>query len=394
MSRPIDASLPGFLGNGETNSTVTDNQNETVYHLSSPSVSSAAVPGVALDIASTTNSVLAPCEAQTHETNEAALYFGPNMATGREFASVDPRDGGPISEIQEIMGQFDNNDMTLKVQAHESPRLSPEFPSLNLSTNHPPRKSSLKPFRAASVHSESSSLLLPGSASVNDISEVQRKMVEVTMNDQRSIQVSGHATRLNSGDINNIPHSSPASASSQKPHPPEPESAPGLSFDFHRFLEQLRHRTADPVAKFLRSFLVEFGKKQWMPHEQAKIIGDFLAFIANKMALCEIWRELSDAEFDNAKEGMEKLVMNRLYSQTFSPAIPNPTSVPRAKNKGTILDRSVGRGRTGQHQEDIERDEILSQKVRIYGWVREEHLDILHVGDGGKRFLALAQQGM
>jgi hypothetical protein len=131
-----------------------------------------------------------------------------------------------------------------------------------------------------------------------------------------------------------------------------------------------------------------------MPHEQAKIIGDFLAFIANKMALCEIWRELSDVEFDNAKEGMEKLVMNRLYSQTFSPAIPNPTSVPRDRNKGTKLDRSVGWGRTGQHQEDIERDEILSQKVRIYGWVREDHLDILHVGDGGKRFLALAQQGM
>jgi Rab5 GDP/GTP exchange factor len=27
----------------------------------------------------------------------------------------------------------------------------------------------------------------------------------------------------------------------------------------------------------------------------------------------EIWRNVSDAEFDNALEGMEKLVMNRLY---------------------------------------------------------------------------------
>ena len=27
----------------------------------------------------------------------------------------------------------------------------------------------------------------------------------------------------------------------------------------------------------------------------------------------EVWRNASDAEFDNAMEGMEKLVMNRLY---------------------------------------------------------------------------------
>ncbi len=27
----------------------------------------------------------------------------------------------------------------------------------------------------------------------------------------------------------------------------------------------------------------------------------------------ELWRNVSEAEFENAKEGMEKLVMNRLY---------------------------------------------------------------------------------
>jgi len=36
----------------------------------------------------------------------------------------------------------------------------------------------------------------------------------------------------------------------------------------------------------------------------------------------------------------------------------------------------------------------LSQKVGIYGWIKEEHLDIPPVGDSGKRFLVLAQQGM
>ena len=186
-------------------------------------------------------------------------------------------------------------------------------------------------------------------------------------------------------------HRSPdsASISSQTaPAPPEPDPEPTLPFDFHRFLEQLRHRTADPVAKFLRSFLLEFSKKQWQVHEQVKIISDFLTFIAGKMSQCDVWRHLSDAEFDNAKEGMEKLVMNRLYAQTFSPEIPPPDTSPiKARRKDT-----AGPGRKGQHQEDVERDEVLAQKVRIYGWIKEEHLDMQPFGDKGRKFLNLAQQ--
>ncbi len=186
-------------------------------------------------------------------------------------------------------------------------------------------------------------------------------------------------------------------ASIFQPPPPSPDPEPALPFDFHRFLEQLRHRTADPVARFLRSFLNEFGKKQWMVHEQVKIISDFLEFISKKMAQCEVWRTVSDAEFDNAREGMEKLVMNRLYSQTFSPVIPSPVGNPR--KTGTKSGRSAadmanphGPGRRGQHQEDVERDEVIAQKMRIYGWISEEHLDIKPINEKGRNFLAMAQR--
>ena len=78
---------------------------------------------------------------------------------------------------------------------------------------------------------------------------------------------------------------------------------------------------------------------------------------------------------------------------SFSPAIPPPQPIPGAKPRRRGADRPMGPGRRGQHQEDVERDDILAQKVSIYGWVKEEHLDIPPVGDSGKRFLILAQQG-
>jgi len=182
-----------------------------------------------------------------------------------------------------------------------------------------------------------------------------------------------------------------------QPPPPSPDPEPPAVFDFHKFLEQLRHRTADPVARYLRSFLQEFVKKQWAVHEQVKIIGDFLEFITKKMAQCEVWASLNDDEFDNAREGMEKLVMNRLYSQTFSPAIPAATTsnTPRKGRNGRLAaDASPsGAGRRGQHEEDVERDAVIAQKMRIYGWIKTEHLDMQPVtGEKPQKFLKMAQQ--
>ena len=286
------------------------------------------------------------------------------------------------SEIQNIMDQFSEEGHAAGQDEIMSPRLVVGGPFLSNSVQHPPRKSSLDPLRQPGLN-------------VNQGMQDLRIAPDAPTNHQVQGE-NDHAfasSKMDEGGQSNssLPLSPP---SLFRPPPPEPEPEPDLPFDFHRFLEQLRHRTADPVAKFLRSFLQEFGKKQWMVHEQVKIIGDFLAFITNKMAQCEVWREVSDAEFDNAREGMEKLVMNRLYTQTFSPAIPSPQPIPGSRPKRKGGERPMGPGRRGQHQEDVERDEVLAQKVSIYGWVREGHLDIPPVSDSGKKFLILAQQGM
>lgn len=403
MSCSIDSSdipVTDILGNIEDRSAITGDQSASASQAplresrtdtpSFPPPSSAATSTVNSDFAFNASSLSTPYEGRSYETGSGILSSATKVASKSRTASEAARDGGPVSELQNIMGQFDNNDMRVKAEDNGSEGHTIQVPFPGASITYPPRKSSLEPSQSSSDHLGSKSL----SSSVTDASQIPKTWVAGTAKDQNPTQDRGSIKTFRSSDDNITSHPLPGSASARKALPPEPDSEPDSSFDFHRFLEQLRHRTADPVAKFLRSFLVEFGKKQWMAHEQGKIIGDFLAFIANKMALCEIWRGLSDVEFDNAKEGMEKLVMNRLYAQTFSPAIPLSVSAPTAKNKQKILDKSLGRGRTGQHQEDIERDEVLDQKVRIYGWVREEHLDILPVGDNGQRFLALAQKGM
>ncbi|KAL3420679.1 guanine nucleotide exchange factor vps9 [Phlyctema vagabunda] len=332
--------------------------------------------------------------AQLHTRKEESTERSPTRSDAgfddKHSASEDEREVGSRAEIQSIMEQFSEEGSGPGHEEVMSPRLEFANPLLGSPMQHPPRKSSLEPLNASMaspVHSLQDLRISTSDAQKSlprDPSDIG-PAVPPKPGSIRSFGLRGPEDKLPSVDTPNTP-------SLHRPPPPEPEPEPDLPFDFHRFLEQLRHRTADPVAKFLRSFLQEFGKKQWMVHEQVKIIGDFLAFITNKMGQCEVWREVSDAEFDNAREGMEKLVMNRLYTQTFSPAIPAPQPIPGPKPKRKGAERPMGPGRRGQHQEDVERDDILAQKVSIYGWIKEEHLDISPVGESGKRFLILAQQ--
>ncbi|KAF4537248.1 Vacuolar sorting protein 9 [Lasiodiplodia theobromae] len=312
--------------------------------------------------------------AAFNEKDDAAAFGERDDAAGNTTSTGATEDSR--SEIQSIMDQFGEGGEGPGMDEIMSPRLEKTNPTFGQPQAFPPRRSSLLPPEANPSHVQQNLEAPP-------LSPVIQSPLPPGISSN---------TSLPSPATDQAPIPSPAPShphSIYKPPPPEPDPEPDLPFDFHRFLEQLRHRTADPVAKFLRSFLYEFGKKQWMVHEQVKIISDFLEFISKKMAQCEVWRTVSDAEFDNAREGMEKLVMNRLYSQTFSPAIPPPEPMfGKGRRRGT----PAGPGRRGQHQEDVERDEVLAQKIRIYSWVSEEHLDIKPVNDKGMKFLKLAQQ--
>ena len=311
--------------------------------------------------------------APADEYSEKSIETDPETLRGPRPPTEN--DNESALEIQSIMDQFDDESMAPTKEQIMSPRH--EISSPLASPGHfPPRKSSLEPVMSRDMDAIAQSPV--ASTSTSEKTMPMSPPPVPPKNDTDPFQ----SSNLQSSMPPTLPHQLP----------PEPD--PDAPFDFHRFLEQLRHKSADPVAKFLRSFLTEFGKKQWMVHEQVKIIGDFLVFITSKMALCDVWREVSENEFENAKEGMEKLVMNRLYSQTFSPAIAPAAQLPRSRSRSRRRepDKTSGPGRRGQHQEDVERDDILAQKIRIYSWVREAHLDIAPVGPNGERFLRLAQQ--
>ena len=96
-------------------------------------------------------------------------------------------------------------------------------------------------------------------------------------------------------------------------------------------------------------------------------------FISHKMRESDVWRHVSDAAFDNAMEGMEKLVMNRLYDFTFTPQLARAVP-PRPITT-----------------DDLERDRVLAQRIALFGWLEEKHLDVPE-GEGSKGFMMFAQQ--
>ncbi|OAX81330.1 hypothetical protein ACJ72_04328 [Emergomyces africanus] len=150
------------------------------------------------------------------------------------------------SEIQSIIDQFTDDTKHLG-QDIMSPRLELAEQFLPGQAHFPPRKSSLEP------------LASPGSP-------IEKRISNPWQSRPGSIQSIGSHQIISPPTV--PPKPPPAnsqnsagkdlpdsSTSTSRPPPPEPE--PDQPFDFHRFLEQLRHRTADPVAKFLRSFLTE-----------------------------------------------------------------------------------------------------------------------------------------
>lgn len=143
-------------------------------------------------------------------------------------------------------------------------------------------------------------------------------------------------------------------------------------FDFQLFLQQLRSKKADPVLRYIKSFLKNFTQRSFTVDEQVKIFDDFEEFIFARMAEYEPFSTMDEVGFENAKAGVEKLVMTKLFELTYSPAIP------KAK-----LDES--------HMEDLRLDKILQDNYAKYPDLTAKDLDVDEtLASQGHQFIDMA----
>ncbi|KAI0629326.1 hypothetical protein C8Q77DRAFT_1066374 [Trametes polyzona] len=198
---------------------------------------------------------------------------------------------------------------------------------------------------------------VPSPATISSFAKQQAAPPEPQPSESRE-DATRDATAVSSG------RSTPSKGDKNQEPPP---------FDFQKFLDQMKSKGAEPVAKYLRSFLSNFAKRTFTVNDQVKLINDFLNFISARMRESEVWRNATDAEFDNAMEGMEKLVMNRLYDFTFTPQVAKAVP-PRPVTA-----------------DDLERDRVLSQRIALFKWIEPKHLDVPE-GEGSEGFLMFAQQ--
>jgi Rab5 GDP/GTP exchange factor len=117
-------------------------------------------------------------------------------------------------------------------------------------------------------------------------------------------------------------------------------------------------------------------------------------FISNKIPLYEPWASATPNELSNALEGMEKLVMNRLYSRTFAPAaLASLESNESYFSSSSSRVPEKAREKLGDLMDDIERDRVLAERIEIFDWVGPKELDIPEgMVEHGERFLGLAEQ--
>ncbi|CAI1616184.1 hypothetical protein SEUBUCD646_0M00510 [Saccharomyces eubayanus] len=133
-------------------------------------------------------------------------------------------------------------------------------------------------------------------------------------------------------------------------------------YDFQLFAKQLQSPGADPLAKYTKSFLRNFMAQRllWTVTEEIKLINDFKGFIYNKFTLYEPFKNLDSPKIRNAKEGMEKLIMGKLYFRCFSPSLSETLQKP--------LD--------DEHMKDLNDDKKLLEKTKHYRFISPNMLDI------------------
>ncbi|CAI9114670.1 OLC1v1015443C1 [Oldenlandia corymbosa var. corymbosa] len=117
---------------------------------------------------------------------------------------------------------------------------------------------------------------------------------------------------------------------------------------WHDFLERMRHPSAAPFVKDIKSFIVSTLNTAPDGERDSAAVQEFLANMEAAFRAHTLWAGCSEEELESAGEGLEKYVMTKLFTRVFA-------SLP----------------------EDVEADNHLSNKIAlIQQFVQPENLDI------------------
>lgn len=186
--------------------------------------------------------------------------------------------------------------------------------------------------------------------------------VESESNLNRSDHEVSESVTQSSNTVGNAASSSTSGEGWTKVNPVEQHQQSHKPFDFQTFLVHLKKKSADPIVRYIRSFLVSFSRQAhtFSSQQKIKIITDFKIFINEKFTLYEPFASMDDIDLENSREGLEKLIMNRLYDYCFPPAI--------SKLNNSYIDPMI--------TSDLNEDSIFIQQVEKFSWINGGHLDI------------------
>lgn len=133
-------------------------------------------------------------------------------------------------------------------------------------------------------------------------------------------------------------------------------------FDFQVFLNHLRKKSADHIVRYIRSFLVSFTRQAHAltVAQMIQAIRQFKEFLNEKFQVYEPFASMDADDLENSGEGVEKLIMNRLYQYCFSPEA--------LKKFGANASQSIF--------EDVREDQKFLLQVEKFSWILGIHLDV------------------
>nr|CAG4708532.1 unnamed protein product [Naegleria fowleri] len=91
-------------------------------------------------------------------------------------------------------------------------------------------------------------------------------------------------------------------------------------FDFKAFLQKLKDKSVVQLTRKIKSFTFEISNKEYNPNTP-KIVQTFLSDIMREISQHEQWKNATEQDLMNAREGIEKYVMTKIFSKVFSPTL-------------------------------------------------------------------------